>query len=645
MGTIDELVSKVHTSESITLEFKSAKGGFPKSFWETYSAFANTQGGIIYLGVRENKKEYVIDGLSLEQINMYKKELWDNLNNTSKVSANVLNPRDIQEIKTEHGYVLEISVPRAPLKKRPVYIKGTPTGNTFKRHGEGDYVCSPDEISRMYAEANLSETPQDSRILSDFTFEDDIDQASFYEYRRLFSTMNPTHPWAAIDDISFLTKLGGYRRDRRTGEEGLTLAGMLMFGKFCSITDNYCCPHYFPDYREYNNNSDSERWSDRICYDGSWEANLFQFYRRVYNKLSQSLPKPFALKDGRRIDDSPMHVAIREAFVNCLIHCDYTVNSNIIVESCRNKFIFTNPGSLLISLSQYFEGGESKCRNKALQQMFMHIGNAEKAGSGVDKIVKGWKAANYRYPSIQEIQEKVRLILPLESILSENVQSALKTIYGDDVLSINHEELLVLAACVSEGFTSNYRMQLVLEKHPSDITQLLKVMCQKGFLVSSGIGKGTTYHLNDNYIIKVSQDTNVSISRGESSVTKVGGIPFSTSSDEVSSFVNVESSSSNMESSANNVDSSLLIPRKKRGKVSSRQLQMQIIAVCRDDYKSLEDIAKGVGKTIKYLNNGFIARMVLEGLLERRFPDIPTHPGQQYRARRREAQDDTPTLF
>ena len=351
---------------------------------------------------QRKKSRVLYRRLSSKQIKAYEKELWDNLNNHGKVSVNILSNNDVQEIETENGFILEISVPRAQLSQRPVFLNGAPYGNTYKRNDEGDYVCSEEEVRRMYAEANLSEVPQDSRILPNFSFEDDIDKLSFNEYRTLFSTLHPTHPWATLKDKEFLTKLGGYRKDRRSQEEGLTIAGMLMFGKFDSITDIDCCPHFFPDYREYNGTIESERWSDCVYYDGTWEANLFQFYRRVYNKLSASLPKPFALRDGVRIEDSPMHIALREAFVNSLIHCDYSVNSNIIVESYRNKYVFSNPGTLLIPLSQYFRGGESKCRNISLQLMFMQIGNAEKAGSGVDKIIKGWKAANFRYPAIEE---------------------------------------------------------------------------------------------------------------------------------------------------------------------------------------------------------------------------------------------------
>lgn len=644
MSSITDLLNKTASYESATLEFKSAKSGFPRSFWETYSSFANTQGGVIYLGVKEKNHQFIIDSLSYSQIKAYEKELWDGLNNRNKVSVNILGDEDVKEIPFGDFYILEITVPRAALSQRPVYINGSPVGNTYKRYDEGDYVCPPEEVGRMYAEAHLSETPQDSRILSGFSFEEDIDMPSFSEYRKLFSTMHPTHPWASLPDLEFLSKLGGYRKDRRTKEEGITLSGMLMFGRFSSITDMDCCPHYFPDYREYDGSKENDRWSDRVYYDGTWEANLFQFYRRVYNKLSASLPKPFALKDGVRVEDSPMHVALREAFVNCLIHCDYSVGSNIIIESYRNKYVFTNPGNLLIPLSQYYRGGESKCRNTSLQQMFMQIGNAEKAGSGVDKIIEGWKSANYRYPAIEERPNKVVLTLPLESILSDEVLNHLKSVFGDSIVSIDHEKLLVLAACVSDGYTSNYRIQFVLEKHPSDITQLLKTLCQERYLISSGIGKGTRYFINEGYHSREKDASfGYDFSRDFTGVSEFLNVD-SSEANVASSTTNVASLVANVDSSATNVDSSDVLTKPRRGKASIAQLQSMILTFCKEDYKTLEEIAKGVGKTIKYLKNGFIARMVNEGLLERKYPTIPTHPDQKYKTRHLD-KDGDPTLF
>ena len=77
------------------------------------------------------------------------------------------------------------------------------------------------------------------------------------------------------------------------------------------------------------------RWTDRICMDGTWEANLFQFYRRVYPKLSSVLPKPFRLENGVRLEDTTTHVALREAFVNTLVHCDYMEEGNITIEQWK----------------------------------------------------------------------------------------------------------------------------------------------------------------------------------------------------------------------------------------------------------------------------------------------------------------------
>ncbi len=57
--------------ESFDLEYKSASGGFPKDFWKTYSAFANTQGGFIVLGVKEKHGIVVVEGLSDDKIHQY----------------------------------------------------------------------------------------------------------------------------------------------------------------------------------------------------------------------------------------------------------------------------------------------------------------------------------------------------------------------------------------------------------------------------------------------------------------------------------------------------------------------------------------------------------------------------------------------
>lgn len=211
---------------------------------------------------------------------------------------------------------------------------------------------------------------------------------------------------------------------------------------------------------------------------------------------------------------------------------------------------------------------------------------------------------------------------------------------------MDHEELLALAACATEGFTSNYRMQLVLEKHPSDITLLLKNLCQEGYLISTGIGKGTTYHLNEGFNQSSFQNglnNSPYIVQENSSASVTFSHPtLSTNGDDVS---NVVSSGANVVSSDSNEVSSDRLPKAKRGKVNLQQLQNQIIEFCEEDYKSIEEIAKGVGKKIKYLNNGIITKMVNDGLLDRKYPKIPTHPDQKYKSHPRKSDATEPTLF
>ena len=141
---------------------------------------------------------------------------------------------------------------------------------TYKRCHTGDYKCTPDELKRMLADS-LPDKP-DSRILENYTLED-LDEVSVAQYRQLLGSVRPGHPFLKWDDKGLLLKLGGWKKDRYTGKEGLTVAGLLMFGKTESIVEAF--PDYHVDYQEIPESG--ERWIDRVYPDGTWEANLFQF--------------------------------------------------------------------------------------------------------------------------------------------------------------------------------------------------------------------------------------------------------------------------------------------------------------------------------------------------------------------------------
>ena len=131
--------------ENNRIEAKKATGGLPDSIWETYSAFANTLGGVILLGVEEypDKSLHPVDLLDPDWIIT---DFWETLNDPMRVSVNLLGERDVR-IHTVNGKrIIVITVPRAQPSDIPVFINNDPLTGTYLRSGEGDYRCTPDEV-------------------------------------------------------------------------------------------------------------------------------------------------------------------------------------------------------------------------------------------------------------------------------------------------------------------------------------------------------------------------------------------------------------------------------------------------------------------------------------------------------------------
>ena len=105
--------------EGNRLELKEAQGGLPRSFWETYSSFANTQGGLIVLGAAE-KSDGAMRAIGIANLEALRRDLWGSLNNEQKVSTNLLLDSDITQESIDGKSLLLVYVPRADRTLRPV---------------------------------------------------------------------------------------------------------------------------------------------------------------------------------------------------------------------------------------------------------------------------------------------------------------------------------------------------------------------------------------------------------------------------------------------------------------------------------------------------------------------------------------------
>ena len=399
-------------------EVKKASGGLPSSLWETYSAFANCYGGVIILGVVENKDgSWKTTGLKNTDKNRLLKHFWDTINNRKKVNINLLSDHDVEIYEKDKDIIIVIYVPMANREQKPVYINDDIFGGTFRRNHEGDYHCTKLQVKSMLRDQ--TDNTMDMDVLDDIPMSD-LNYETIQGYRNRHRALKPAHPFGRLNDSEYLRSIGAAAISNIDKCLHPTAAGMLMFGDEYNIVRHF--PEYFLDYREILD--PTIRWTDRLqSSSGEWSGNICDFYFRVYNKLVKDIKVPFKTIDGNRIDDTPVHEALREALANCLINADFYGVRGIVVRKESDKIIFENPGYSRTGKQQMRKGGISDPRNKILMKMFNLINIGERAGSGVPNIFNTWKDQGWVDPIIEEQFDPDRTLL----ILSFDKKQAIKT--------------------------------------------------------------------------------------------------------------------------------------------------------------------------------------------------------------------------
>ncbi|MEO5327502.1 MAG: putative DNA binding domain-containing protein [Magnetococcus sp. THC-1_WYH] len=608
--------------EAKTAGGRDGRGQVPASLWATYSAMANTEGGIILLGVRENREGH-FHAVGISDIDRVERDFWNQINDTDKLNRNLLRRQDVERITLEGHTILLIRVPQAERRQRPIFLNGNPLKGTYVRHHDGDHRASEEEVRRFLAEAE--ESPRDGELLDNFGL-DDLEPDSLAAFRNLFRTQSPGHPFLAGDDREMLRQLGGWTRDRTSTREGPTLAGILMFGKQRSILDRH--PAFHLDYQHLPELSDPAgiRWLDRITPDGTWPGNLFEFYRKVLPKLRDGVRIPFQLGQNLlRRDDTPQHEALREALVNALIHADHASRGGIRIRRAPNRFEFINPGTLRIPREQVRVGGRSDCRNPAIQRMFQMIGAGEKAGSGFPRIVQAWREQHWRTPLLEENHTlyETHLTLTTLSLFPVEVGEELERRFPGRLTTLDQEGRLALATALLEERVSNNRLQELTDTHPSDLTEMLRRLVREGFLESHGKQRWTWY--------TVHAGSTLSAVVHEGSEGLVGG-----SEGLVGGSEGLVGGSEGLPQGSEGLPQELLdwtARIRERGKVGKREVHAVILALCLGRYLSLRTLSGLLGRSPDYVRPNFLRELVKSGQLESLHPDRPNHPDQAYRTR------------
>ena len=349
---IEQIENLINLGESYQVEFKKSENQVPDSMWETYSAFANTNGGYIFLGIEDDGNGMFKSVVGVKNPDKVISDIFNHANNKDLVNVNLLSNETVFKINYKDKTMIMVYVQEAPVNLKPVYLKKK-LDLTYIRRGESDQRADKETITYLL---NTSHNTYDTVLLDNYDISD-LNYRDIEEYLSMYNSVSSLPINENLPMEEKLKILGVLRRDRRNNSRlKLTLGGLLFFGKYNSIRDYY--PHFQLDYFKINDLSDV-RWDDRVSTgDMAYpEMNIFRFYKEVLPKLLSTAEDHFQLDNSqqRLPFRKDLQEAVREAFINTLMHIQITINFTILVKCLfpQKNFLRVEFQKLIMRLSQH----------------------------------------------------------------------------------------------------------------------------------------------------------------------------------------------------------------------------------------------------------------------------------------------------
>lgn len=389
----DKIKELISLGENVTTEFKTASNALPHNLFDTVCSFLNTIGGYIILGVNDKKQ---IIGVEKEYVDKLKKDFTSKCNN-----EDIINPTifcELNEIEIDGKILLYayIGESKSIHKTR---------NKIFIRNYEGDFDITNNMNLIVQIHNQKNKIYEEDRVYKYVDVEKNLNHELIEKARRLAnSNSNRRHPWMDMNDLQLLKSAGLYKKDFMTKEEGVTLAGIMLFGYDDVILNinPYCRTDAILRI------DDLERYDDRDFV----ETNLLDMYTRLLEFISKNTKDRFTLdSSNRRV--SAIGIIAREMVINSLMHRNFTDGHTSRVIIYDDKMIMENPNSFstmgLITIHNYIPFA----KNPTLARFFREIGYADELGSGVRRITENSILYSGK-PPIFEDKEMFRLIVPLK---------------------------------------------------------------------------------------------------------------------------------------------------------------------------------------------------------------------------------------
>lgn len=426
-------------SENMNTEFKEV---YVSDIKKEVIAFANTEGGTLYIGISDNGKIIGLDNpdfVMQQTANALKDGIKPDVMPFVKITDMILEDKKVIKIEISTG------------TNKPYYLsdKGLKPSGVFVRKGSSSQPVSDDAIRELIIQTN-GKTYETGRSMNQ--------ELSFVSFTEKMKERNL--------DIG----VSQFRTLHLIGEDGLYTNLALLLSDQCEHTLKLAVFQ----------GTDKAVFRDRKEFSGSLLKQLDDIFMAIdiYNKTHSSINGLYRT-DNRDYDEE----SLREALLNCIVHRDYSFSGSTLVNIYDDRIEFVSLGGLVKGLTmEAVYMGVSQSRNMNLAAIFYRMKLIESYGTGIGKICRAYKNFSSK-PIFESADGAFRLTLP-------NMNETTISLFSDDSTS------LIIDYLKRNGSISRFETEKLTGLKTTAAHNLLKEMCEKNQIKVIGKGKTTKYIIN-----------------------------------------------------------------------------------------------------------------------------------------------------
>ena len=420
-------------------------------------AFANCDGGKLYIGVRDDGTVIGLDNadsVSLQISNMVRDAIKPDITMFLHYETIVENGKNVVVVDIQRG------------TDRPYYLakKGMRPEGVYVRQGYSSVPATDTAIRRMIKETDGDRFEAMRCLNQDLTFEATKKE---FELRKTDFGAQQMRTLKLID------------------QDGLYSNLALLLSDQCVHTIKVAVFQ----------GTDQTIFKDRREFTGS----LMQQMNEVYDFIDFRNQTRATIEKLYRVDvrDYP-EVAVREALLNLLVHRDYSFSASAFISIYEDRIEFVSIGGLMpgIDLEDVMVG-ISVCRNQDLANVFYRLHLIEAYGTGMGKIMKAYESMQVK-PVIETTKNAYKIILPNINAKYETENATVKTKSGTPVTvhtekKLSDEEEKILEYARKHGAITRNDVIGLLEVSASTAARVIRKMVKTNLLEQKGKARNTHY--------------------------------------------------------------------------------------------------------------------------------------------------------